>query len=321
MELATTDGAPVPRRSPALDDPIAARFTVRVAGGALEVARAGPLPSEAEGVVLAVHGVTASHLTWRTIARELLGTTRACVLAPDLRGRGHSASLPSPYGIAAHVADLLAVLDAAEVNRVVVAGHSMGAWVGARLAAEHPERVSGVVLLDAGLAFQEPEEDPDEVLEAVVGPAVARLSMTFESAEEYVGLWRAHPAFARDWNDDVDAYARYDMAGGPGAVRCVVSETAVRKDSADLLRDGTTRTAVDRVCAPLTLLRAERGLLDGDDPLIPDAALDEFVAAHPDALVDDVPDVNHYTLVLGAGHGPLRAAAAIGSAIRDAVPA
>ncbi|MDX6646448.1 MAG: hypothetical protein QOK40_2175 [Miltoncostaeaceae bacterium] len=323
MELATTNGGggPASRPHPALDDPFTARFTVPVRGGALTVARAGPPPNEAEAVVLAVHGVTASHLTWRTVARELVATTRACVLAPDLRGRGRSASLPAPYGIPTHLPDLLAVLDAAGVERVVVAGHSMGAWVGARLAAEHPERAAGLVLLDAGLSFPLTDDDPDEVLQAVVGPAIARLAMTFESAEEYVALWRAHPAFAHAWNDDVEAYARYDMAGGPGAVRCVVSEAAVRKDSVDLLRDGTTRTSVDRVRAPLTLLRAERGLLNGDEPLVPDAAVEEFAAAHPGARIEDVPGVNHYTLVLGAGHGPLRVAAAISSAIREVVAA
>ena len=42
---------------------------------------------------------------------------------------------------------MLAVLDDAGVQRAVVAGHSMGAYVAARLAAEHPERVASLVLV------------------------------------------------------------------------------------------------------------------------------------------------------------------------------
>jgi len=75
--------------------------------------------------VLAAHGVTASLMTWRTVARELDGG--ACLLAPDLRGRRRSAALPGPYGMAVHVADLLAVLDHVGAASVVLAGPSMGA--------------------------------------------------------------------------------------------------------------------------------------------------------------------------------------------------
>ena len=52
-------------------DPFHARFEVPAAGGALNVARSGPQPGEAEALVLAVHGITASHMAWRSVAREL----------------------------------------------------------------------------------------------------------------------------------------------------------------------------------------------------------------------------------------------------------
>src|SRR4030081_2736618 len=93
----------------ASDDPFVARFEVPVTGGTLHVARAGPPANAADCVVLAAHGVTASLMTWRTIAREL--DERICLLAPDLRGRGRSATLPGPNGLPPHVADLPPVLD------------------------------------------------------------------------------------------------------------------------------------------------------------------------------------------------------------------
>lgn len=294
-------------------DPFHTLREVAVPGGALCVAQAGPPPGEADAVVLAVHGITSSHVAFRATARELGVLPGVCLLAPDLRGRGRS-TLPGPYGFARHVSDLVAALDDAGVERVVLAGHSMGAYAVARLAADHPDRVAALVLVDGGLLIPlPPGQDPAELLETGIEQATARLRMTFESVDEYVGLWRNHPALLDQWNDDVDAYARYDVGGEPPNIRCVVSTAAVAADCTDLMYDEPTRTAVDRVRAPIRLLRAERGLFD-DDPVLPDPIVDAFAAAHPDAVVDMLDGANHYTLIFAAP-GPQRIAAAIRAAI------
>jgi lipase len=301
-------------------EPFVTQYDVAVAGGTLRVARSGPPAPDAEGVVLAVHGVTASHLAWRAVARDVAAEGTLCVLAPDLRGRGHSAHLPGPYGMATHIDDLLAVLEDAGGGPAVLVGHSMGAYVVARLAAEHPDRVTAVVLVDGGVPLPlPPDEDPDTVLEKVVGPAVARLHMSFASRAEYVARWHRHPAFAEAWNRDVELYAGYDVAGERGAMRCVVSEDAVRTDSAELLNPDAARSALDGVRVPVHLLRALRGFLNEDDkPFISSDAVEAFVAAHPNVHVEDVADVNHYTLTLGDSPGPSRVAATIRSAFREA---
>ena len=223
--------------------------------------------------------------------------------------------LPSPYGFAAHVADLVAVLDHAGAERAVLVGHSMGAHVVARLAAEHPERAAAVLLLDGGLpmlaAARVHEDQPDG------GVHDKRMETPCRSADEYLGGWRAHPAFAHAWDDDVDAYARYDMAEDGQDVRCVVSEEAVMADSFDLLFDGVTRNAVRSVGAPLQLVCAARGAMDDDSVSVPRDYLAAFSANHPHLRVDHVPDTNHYTLVIGATPGPSRVAKAIETAISD----
>jgi pimeloyl-ACP methyl ester carboxylesterase len=295
------------QRQRAREDPFTACFDVPVAGGALRVARAGPPADKAERVVLAVHGVTASLMTWRTLARELNGDV--CLLAPDLRGRGRSATLPGPYGIAAHLADLLTVLDHVGAPPALLVGHSMGAYVIERLAADHPERAIGLVLLDAGLPFQLPD-DPEELLTSAMANTAMRLTITFPSAEHYIAGWRAHPAFARAWNDDLEAYARYDVVDDGRIARCAVSAAAVRTDSREMLLDERTRLALERVRAPVQLLRAERGLFN-EDPLIPAEGLRAFAAGHPSVHIEEVAGVNHYTLVMGDSPGPRRVAAAI----------
>jgi pimeloyl-ACP methyl ester carboxylesterase len=292
---------------PGWSDPFTARFETPVTGGALHVARAGPPADAAECVVLAAHGITASLMTWQSVAREL--DDRICLLAPDLRGRGRSATLPGPYGMVAHVADLIAVLDHVGTRSAVLMGHSMGAYIAARLAADHPERAAGLVLLDAGLPLPRPD-NPEEMLDSAVANAVLRLSITFSSADEYIRGWRAHPAFVDAWDEDLEAYARYDLVEDGHVARCSASPEAVRTDSRDMVLDDATRTALDRVRAPVQLLRAERGMFD-DDPLVPADALHAFSASHPSVHVEEVADVNHYTLVMGHSPGPHRVAAAI----------
>jgi pimeloyl-ACP methyl ester carboxylesterase len=294
------------------NDPFTERFEVPVAGGALQVARAGPPADGAACVVLAAHGVTASLMTWATVAREL--DDHVCLLAPDLRGRGRSATLPGPYGMAAHVADLIAVLDHVDTKSAVLIGHSMGAYVVARLAAEHPERAAGLVLLDAGLPYPLPD-DPGDMLDAAVANAVMRLGITFATVDQYVQGWRAHPAFAHAWDEDIEAYARYDLVEDGRVARCAASAAAVRTDTREMVIDEATRTALDHVHGSAQLLRAEHGLFD-DDPLIPADALHAFASAHPSVHVEEVADVNHYTLVMGHSPGPRRVASAIDASLR-----
>src|SRR5207249_2055540 len=123
-------------------------------------------------------GITSSHMAFRATARHLGAIPGLCLLAPDLRGRGRSA-LPGRYGFATHMADLLAVLDDAGAERVVLAGHSMGGYVAARLAADHPDRIGGLVLLDGGPLIPVPDgHEPEEILETGVEQATARLKMS-----------------------------------------------------------------------------------------------------------------------------------------------
>ena len=73
------------------------------------------------------------------------------------RGFGAS-SAPSPSGDATYSADrlgddVLAVLNALKLNRPVLAGHSLGGEELSSVASRHPERVAGLIYLDAGYAY------------------------------------------------------------------------------------------------------------------------------------------------------------------------
>jgi len=286
--------------------PFRSSLDVPVAGGTLHVGVAGPPPgTDGVPVVLAVHGITGSHRSWAPVARHL--GEAVTVLAPDLRGRGESAGVGGPHGMATHVADLLAVLDHVGCRRAVLAGHSMGAYIVARFAAAAPDRLSAAVLVDGGLPLPVPPGiDADTLLEAVLGPSLGRLRMTFPSVDAYRDFWRAHPAFVpAEWTDDITDYVDYDLArpetGSDGATvyRSRVSEEAVRADGRDLLDGDAGRKALDALADPAVLLWAARGLQNEERPLLPPETIAEARSLLPHLAVVEVPDTNHYLILLG----------------------
>jgi pimeloyl-ACP methyl ester carboxylesterase len=223
------------------------------------------------------------------------------LIAPDLRGRGASASLPGPFGMAAHAADCAAVLDHLGAGPVTVVGESMGGFVGVVLAARRPDLVDRLVLVDGGLPLPVPEGiDVDTMIDAVLGPAVARLRQTFESVEAYLDFWRVHPALQEDWSDDIEAYLRYDLTGEPPTLRSRVSEAAVRADGAENLVDpGLVPDALASLQCDVTMLRATRGLLNQVPPLYPDEVVEPWRAVVPRFADEVIDDTNHYTIAFG----------------------
>jgi lipase len=312
LEMTTGHGARHSSAAAHKSEPFQTYLDVPVAGGALTVARAGPPPEAGRPVVLVLHGMTSSHMAYRTDARELCGDPWSmCLLAPDLRGRGRSAHLPGPYGIAVHLADLIAVLDHVGADRTIVVGHSMGCNIGARFAADHPERTAALVLLDGGLPLlggavvSDGAEEDDEQ-----HGLFDRFESTFATVEEYLTFWRSHPALKSTWDEDIEAFVSSDFVEDENGVRCVVNQKAAVRDVEDVMLDRLTWSSVTRVSAPVRLLRAERGLFD-DDPVIPLPELEEFLREHPHISVELVPDVNHFTLLMGGGHGPRRVVATL----------
>jgi lipase len=287
--------------------PFSSSLSVPVLGGTLHVGVAGAAPgTPGVPVVLAAHGITGSHRTWAPVARHLGETVT--LLAPDLRGRGQSAGLGGPFGMAAHVEDLVAVLDHVGCSRAVVAGHSMGGYVATRFATNAPDRLSAALLVDGGLPLPVPPDvDPDVLLGLVLGPSLARLQMTFPSAEAYRDFWRVHPAFAGEaWTDDIVDFIDYDLGppetgpDGDTVHRSRVSEDAVRADGRDLLDGDSARKALLSLSEPCTLLWARRGLQNEDRPLLPAEVIAEVQTLLPHLTVSEVPDTNHYFILLGA---------------------
>jgi pimeloyl-ACP methyl ester carboxylesterase len=288
------------------------RVDVPVTGGSLAVNRLGGAPDAP--VVLAIHGITSTSQTWIAVA-ETLGS-RATLAAVDLRGRGRSNELPAPFGLTAHVTDMVALLDTLGLDQTVVVGHSLGAYVAAALADAHPERVQQLVLVDGGLTVpgaRNAEADAEQFLRAFLGAALARLQMTFPDREAYRAWWSEHPAVA---GSDIAAghlavYADYDLIGPLGAMRSSVNPECVAPDGRGVI----AAASAGELTVPAVLLCAPRGLAGEPNPMQPLPVVEAWAAADPERRRGQlVPNTNHYSIVLGR-HGAGSVAAEIAGAV------
>jgi lipase len=260
--------------------------------------------------VVAVHGITANHRTFALLA-EALPEHR--LLAPDLRGRGASRTLPGPWGIDRHAEDVARFITASADGPVVLVGHSMGGFVTAALVRRFPDLVSGLVLVDGGLPFPLPQEiDVDQVVAYTLGPAMQRLQRTFPSRDAYRRFWQEHPALKDAWSDAVADYVDYDLVGKPPEMRSSVSPEAVRRDARDQFQDPDTADVLGGFSGPARLLAVSRGLLDQPPGLYPQEELTRWRRRLPSLTIDEVPQLNHYTILLHPS-GAARVAASVSS--------
>jgi pimeloyl-ACP methyl ester carboxylesterase len=282
-------------------------LNVPVDGGDLRVLLWG----NGKRVAVAVHGITASAMCWQAVARHM--PPDWTLAAPDLRGRGHSRELPGPFGLDRHARDVTAVLRHFG-GRPVLAGHSMGAFVALLARDAHPELVRRLVLVDGGLPLPVPDvADTDALLDATLGPAMARLGQTFAGTEAYLDFWRAHPALAGHWTPDVEAYIRYDLIGEPGQLRSRAVEEAIRADGREVLAEKPFADALSRLTKPTPLLTAPAGLFGQPPALLPAELIAAWQERVPALRPQTVPDTNHYTIMFER-----EAAAVVSQAIRAA---
>jgi pimeloyl-ACP methyl ester carboxylesterase len=104
--------------------------------------------------IVCIHGVTSSAWVWHHVARGL-GRDRR-VIAPDLRGHGESGWAPhDAYRTIDHAADVAAVV----TGPVDLVGSSWGALIAVAIAAQRPELVQRLVLVDIEPSFEQAEAD------------------------------------------------------------------------------------------------------------------------------------------------------------------
>lgn len=123
--------------------------------------------------LLLLHGNTASSLWWERVIPHLPGGWR--ILAPDLRGCGDSTKDSGEWTMSDLAADVALFMEALQVGRATVVGHSLAGGITLQLAAEYPALVERMVLINSApidglrLAPEAYVEVPEAVLRYALG--------------------------------------------------------------------------------------------------------------------------------------------------------
>ena len=243
-----------------------------------------------------VHANGFNARTYRTLLAPLSGTLR--IWAPDLRGHGHTA-LPTKRGArrgwSDHRDDLVALLDALDGPPAVLAGHSRGGTSALLAAAERPDKVSKLVLMDpviwgrvAVTLFQLPGFDRLPAHIPLVKGALRRRAV-FDSREQALAAYSGRGAF-RGWPEMMIADYLADglVETGEGFALACAPEWEASNYAAQA---HDPWRALKRVNRPVRILKAETG-----STCFPSHGLRGL----PEVTVETVPGGTHFFPMLKA---------------------
>jgi len=240
--------------------------------------------------ILCIHGITANCRFWDCLASALSPHHR--VIAMDLRGRGLSDKPPTGYSIKHHCKDILILMNDQGLQRPVLMGHSLGAFISLIFAARYPKRVDQLILLDGGGKLSADQRDK---VFAGIKPSLDRLGQIFPSLKIYLSQMKQAP-YLQPWNSYMETYFRYEIEKVVGGIRSRVHPKHIEEEAKNL-RKVDSRKFYKKVKAPTLILRATKGMLAEDDLLLPEKVIDRMVREIPNAKKVDIKGTNHYSIL------------------------
>ena len=240
--------------------------------------------------ILCIHGITANCRCWDTLAESL--TPEYHVMALDLRGRGQSDKPSNGYALEYHLQDINCLLDDLGLERAVIMGHSLGAFIGLAFAAEYSERVDRLILVDGGGDLSKGQM---EKVFVGIKPALDRLGQVFPSAEAYLKKMSTAP-YIQPWSAVTETYYRYEIEAVEGGVKTNIAPANIEEE-AENIRKVDCAPYYPRIKSEVLILRAPNGLLSQDDILLPEDVIDRMIQEIPHVRRFDVEGMNHYGIV------------------------
>jgi len=235
------------------------------AGVPLFVRRGGEGPT-----LLLLHGHPQTHAMWHRVAPAL--ARHFTLVLPDLRGYGRSARVaaadggsdPAVYSRRVQAAELHALMRSLGHARYGVLAHDRGARVAHRLALDHPEAVSRLMLLDVAPTLAMYEHAGDAFARAYwhwflliqPPPLPERLIEADPAAYLRDVMGRRHAGLAIF---DTAAWADYEGAiARPGSAQAICDDYRAAA-GIDLEHDRASRAAGEQLAVPLAALWGEHG--------------------------------------------------------------
>jgi pimeloyl-ACP methyl ester carboxylesterase len=215
-----------------------------------------------------IHGYPLDHSIWDEVASQLENDFD--LIIPDVRGFGESDTVSTPYSMTDIASDLAGLLNSLGIEKVALAGHSMGGYVALAFAKSYPIRVSGLALVSSQAAGDAPDRKEGRYKTAAdvdqKGVQIVADAMTDKLSADQRLRDRIHPLMARQ-----------SVAGVTGALKAMAERDDLTKFIASF---------------PDLLV-----LIHGDsDELIPVDRAREIKALLPSASLNEI---------AGAGHMPM----------------
>ncbi|WP_446665146.1 alpha/beta fold hydrolase [Flexivirga sp. B27] len=153
--------------------------------------------------VVLLHGLAGTAQEWSATMRALSGSRR--VVALEQRGHGHSTRMPQDVTRAAHVADVVALIRQLGGGPVTLVGQSMGGHTAMLVAAENPELVGQLVMVEAGVG------GGGDAATAPVEQWLRSWPASFPDRDAFIDFFRStgSPAAAEAWADGL----QFDAGG------------------------------------------------------------------------------------------------------------
>jgi pimeloyl-ACP methyl ester carboxylesterase len=243
-----------------------------------------------ESQVLCVHGLTANCRCWDVIASSL--APENTISAIDLRGRGLSDKPSAGYSMRHHIQDIHCVLDDLEQKKMVLMGHSLGAFISLAFAAHYPERTEKIILMDGGGQLT---QDQWEKITVAIKPSLDRLGQVFPSFDAYVALMKQAPFF-QPWSQAIESYFQYESEAEAGGVRSRINPANI-KEEVENIQQEVPSEYYPKVTCPVLILRATHGILSHDDLVLPESAVEKMVSEIPNAHCLNIEGTNHFSIL------------------------
>ncbi len=249
--------------------------------------------------LVCIHGVTANAFSFQALADALSSQHR--LIAYDIRGRGDSDKPQSGYSISIYADDLAALIDALGLERPVIVGHSLGALIGLYFAAHYPDKLSKLVLIDAGapLPWKGYDDQP-----AWLKASISRIGTPFPSFAAFIERMKAAPYLAAYWSEYMDLYFQHDVhTNADGSVVTKTYREALIEE-ARRAYEGRPEEQWQFVQVPTLLLRAGQGLTSDNDQLLTEDDAKAVQQGIRTIRYVNFPTLNHYTINFGVEPGP-----------------
>ena len=215
-----------------------------------------------------LHGAAGTRLSWPAQARRLTG---CCVYALDLPGHGKSGGEPC-RSISDYTRQVLAWMEALDLQRTIFVGHSMGSAVAMQAALTAPERVAALVLagsaskLKVNPALMALAASPETYLQAI--ERIVAWSFSPQAPERLVELARRRMAetpqavLLRDFQacDNFDIRRRLGEIEVPALVVCGAEDRMTPLAGAQALAGGLARARLDVTAGAGHMLMLEQPL-------------------------------------------------------------